>query len=150
MLCDPQIENKLSQQARRTEMNQKRSAARELFPSGDEQPNNYMNKKPHRRSQQNGAPLSADDHFKAIDAVINSNVDDKTKQRLIADIQEKYRQSQRIAEANKGNKPKNQKQYTKEDLPDHQQPRRHRGNDSSIEQPGDGQYHPQKGRTAKP
>ena len=31
-------------------------------------------------------PKAQKDHFKAIDAVINSNVDDSTKQRLIADI----------------------------------------------------------------
>ena len=56
VFIDPQFENKLGQhqQTRRTEMKAKpknKSAARELFPSGDEQPNNYMNKKPHRRSQ---------------------------------------------------------------------------------------------------
>ena len=81
--------------------------------SGGDEPNNYLQKKPHRRSQQ-GAPLSQADHFKAIDAVINSNVDDRTKQHLIADIQEKYRLSQRAAEAGKASKPRNQKQYIKD------------------------------------
>jgi hypothetical protein len=35
-----------------------------------------------------------DDHFNQIDAVISSNYDDRTKQRLIAEIQDKYRRSQ--------------------------------------------------------
>ena len=35
-----------------------------------------------------------EDHSKAINAVINSNVDDRTKQRMIADIQDSYRRSQ--------------------------------------------------------
>ena len=32
------------------------------------------------------APLSQEDHFKAIDAVINSGVDDRAKQRMIGEI----------------------------------------------------------------
>lgn len=63
----------------------------------------------------NQAPMmSQADHFKAIDAVMNSNADDQSKQRMIADIQEKYRAAE-AGRAN-GNKPKNQKQYTKEDI----------------------------------
>ena len=36
---------------------------------------------------------SQEDHLRAIDAVMQSNHDDQTKQRLIADIQSKYRNS---------------------------------------------------------
>ena len=37
--------------------------------------------------------MSQEDHLRAIDAVMQSNHDDQTKQRLIADIQANYRNS---------------------------------------------------------
>ena len=60
------------------------------------------------------APLSQEDHFKAIDAVINSGVDDRAKQRLIGEIQDRHRNQQRDAgrtEPSKMYKPRNQKMY---------------------------------------
>ena len=55
---------------------------------------------------------SQEDHVRAIDAVINSNHDEDTKQRLIADIQQKFRNAQRQhGQTEKVGKPRNQKKF---------------------------------------
>ena len=83
----------------------KQAPARELFPNMS---SDVVNPAPSR--------MTKEDTRNMIDAVMKSNMDDQTKQRMVSNIQRKYRQNRdredaaRSAQPQK-QKPRNQKQY---------------------------------------
>ena len=112
-----------------------RRAARELFSNtSNEDSNSFQQQQRPHMTAPSPSPMNQEDHFKAIDAVINSNVDDRTKKLMIADIQDTYRRSQGDAgrtEPSGMYKPRNQKTFKDTDdynMPDEKPKRKKRNN----------------------